>query len=98
MTSSPTERSSPLAERVEVSNTALTVQLTDGRVISVPLDWFPRLASANIEERNHWRLIGRGEGINWPDLDEDISVEGLLSGIRSQEGVQSFNSWNKSRP
>ena len=56
------------------------VRLGDGRTVSVPLSWFPRLASATAEQRADWRLIGRGEGIHWPQLDEDLSVAGLLAG------------------
>ncbi|TAJ04031.1 MAG: DUF2442 domain-containing protein [Planctomycetota bacterium] len=68
------------AIRVAVADDALQVDLVDGRRISVPLDWFPRLLQATPEQRGHWRLIGDGEGIRWPDLDEDISVAGLLRG------------------
>ncbi len=63
---------------VDVSDDYLRVQLEDGRFLSVPLTWFPRLVQATSEQRNNWRLIGRGVGIHWPDLDEDISVENLL--------------------
>ena len=61
----------------------MSVDLSDGRTISVPLEWFPRLVYAAPEERNNWRLIGRGHGIHWEDIDEDISVEGLLEGVHS---------------
>jgi hypothetical protein len=70
----------PLATDVKVSDTALHVALQDGREISAPLAWYPRLRDASPEARSHWRLIGRGEGIHWPEIDEDISVLGLLSG------------------
>ena len=63
---------------VTVSDKALTVTLSDGRTISAPLEWYPRLANASPKQRANWRLIGVGEGIHWPDVDEDISVEGLL--------------------
>ncbi len=63
---------------VRVDDTTLYVALRDGREISVPLEWFPRLLSASPEARADWRLIGAGEGIHWPMLDEDISIEGLL--------------------
>lgn len=72
-----------------IKNEALTVDLADGRTITVPLAWFPRLA--------HWRLIGGGEGIHWPDLDEDIRVASLLAGRRSQEASESLARWLKSR-
>jgi hypothetical protein len=70
---------------VAVSDDSLTLELSDGRVITVPVSWFPRLAHGTAAERNHSRLIGRGEGIHWPDLDEDISVESLLAGRKSNE-------------
>jgi Protein of unknown function (DUF2442) len=72
----------PLATRVETSEDELTVSLADGRRISVPLAWFPRLLNATTEERTEFRLIGGGEGIHWPRVDEDISVAGLLRGSR----------------
>lgn len=75
MTSSVREAA---ASRVRVSQRYLTVELRDGRRISAPLSWYPRLAEATTEERADWRLIGDGEGIHWPQLDEDISVSALL--------------------
>ena len=71
--------------------------LDDGRRISVPLDWYPRLAHGRVEERNNWELIGRGDGIHWPDLDEDIGVEGLLEGLKSAESPASFQRWLAAR-
>jgi len=70
----------PLAVDVRVSDHALHVVLQDGREISVPLAWYPRLRDASPSARRHWRLIGRGEGLHWPEVDEDISVLGLLAG------------------
>ena len=70
----------PDAEDVTVTEDTLTAELSDGRTISVPLAWYPRLVHATEEERGNWRLIGGGQGIHWPDLDEDVSVEGLLCG------------------
>ena len=70
----------PDAENVTITEDTLTVELIDGRAISVPLAWFPRLLHASQEERSQWRLIGKGQGIHWESLDEDISVEGLLVG------------------
>ena len=70
----------PDAEDVTVTEDTLTAELSDGRTISVPLAWYPRLVHATEEERGNWRLIGGGQGIHWPDLDEDVSVEGLLAG------------------
>ena len=83
----------PDAEDVKVSEDTLTAELSDGRTISVPLSWYPRLVHATPEERDNWRLIGPGEGIRWPDLDEDISVEMLLAGIPSGESPQGFKRW-----
>jgi len=65
---------------VSVSGEALTVDLADGRRISVPLDWYPRLLNARPAQRKNWRFLGCGVGIHWPDVDEDLSVEGLLRG------------------
>jgi hypothetical protein len=79
--------------QVDVSDAALTVDLLDGRAVSVPLLWFPRLVHGSPAERNHWRLIGRGEGIHWPDLDEDISVANLLAGKPSGESQRSLKRW-----
>lgn len=70
------------ARTVSVSDVELTVGLADGRVITVPLVWFPRLLNASVEARGRWELLGEGEGIHWPDADEDLSVEGLLAGSR----------------
>jgi hypothetical protein len=83
----------PNAERVIVAEDTLSVDLGDGRTISVPLAWFPRLLQSTPEERNNWRLIGRGRGIHWEDIDEDISVEGLLAGRPSGESQSSFKKW-----
>ncbi|MGE0282563.1 MAG: DUF2442 domain-containing protein [Rhizobiaceae bacterium] len=71
----------PIATDVSVSDAMLTVVLEDGRELSVPVAWYPRLRDANPNQRSNWRFIGRGEGIHWPDIDEDISVLGLLSGL-----------------
>lgn len=67
-----------LATDVHFDAERMTVQLSDGRDISVPVEWFPALRDATEEQRNNWRLIGKGVGIHWEDLDEDLSVEGLL--------------------
>src|SRR5882757_364125 len=83
----------PLARYVVVSDVALTVTLDDGRSVSVPLEWYPRLAHGTPAERNRWRLLGKGVGIHWPDLDEDISVDGILGGRKSMEGASSFKRW-----
>ncbi|MCA9451225.1 MAG: DUF2442 domain-containing protein [Nitrospira sp.] len=83
----------PSAQDVKVTDDTLSVDLGDGRTISVPLAWFPRLVHGTPKERNNWRLIGRGEGIHWEDLDEDISIEGLLAGHPSGESQTSFKKW-----
>lgn len=89
----PAEARVPLAQHVAVTEDALVVDLVDGRTVTVPLSWYPRLAHGTPEERANWRLIGRGEGIHWPDLDEDISVAGLLAGWPSGETQNSLRRW-----
>ena len=71
----------PYAEKVTVTDDTVSVDLSDGRTISVPLAWYPRLLHATPEERNNWRMIGRGHGIHWEDIDEDICVKSLVLGI-----------------
>jgi hypothetical protein len=83
MSTSPIELR-PLARSVIVSNDELSVHLADGRAITVPLVWFPRLLNATAAARSNWELLGDGEGIHWPDADEDLSVEGLLGGNRAR--------------
>lgn len=97
MTSSLIEISVPAATNVMVTDDTLTVDLNDGRTISVPLAWYPRLAHGTQEERAKWRLIGRGEGIHWPELDDDISVEGLIAGKPSGESQASLARWIETR-
>jgi hypothetical protein len=72
-------RIEPLAVEVSYTPDAVRVRLADGREVSAPLEWFPRLRDATPEQRGQWRLIGGGVGIHWPDLDEDLSVAGLLA-------------------
>ena len=81
------------AVNVHISEDTLTVDLDDSRTISVPIGWYPRLAHATSAECANWRLVGRGKGIHWPDLDEDIGVEGLLLGKKSSESPASLQSW-----
>lgn len=90
---SMTEMSVPDAMRVRVTEDSLTAELSDGRIISVPLVWYPRLVHATPEERSNWELIGSGEGIHWPDLDEDISIDMLLTGQKSGESQRSLKQW-----
>ncbi len=81
------------AQDITVTEDTLTVELSDGRSISVPLAWYPRLVHGTPEERANWRLIGQGTGIHWPALDEDISVENLLMGRASGESQKSLKRW-----
>ena len=82
-----------LAATVAVTDDTLTVELTDGRSISAPLAWYPRLLHASAAERRNWQLIARGEGIHWPDVDEDISVASLIAGRPSAESAASLQRW-----
>ncbi len=89
-----------IATKVTITNEALSVEIADGRTISAPLAWYPRLSHATAEERNSMQLIGGGRGIHWPALDEDISVANLLAGQPSAESQTSFKRWlaNRSKP
>jgi len=87
----------PCAVRAEADNGGIRVTLDDGRVMSVPLDWYPRLLHATDAERRNCDVFGNGTAIEWPDIDEHISVEGLLAGRRSGECAASFERWLKSR-
>lgn len=97
MRSLPIEIEVPEAQAVTVTDDTLAVELSDGRTISVPILWYPRLAYATPAERNNWQLIGRGIGIHWEDIDEDISVEGMLAGRPSGESQASLQRWLESR-
>jgi len=92
-----TELREAFAQSVSVSDDALVVDLADGRTIRAPLAWFPRLAHGTATERTNWRLIAGGEGIHWPELDEDISVESLLAGRGSGETQESLRRWLERR-
>ncbi len=81
------------ARNVVVTDESITVELDDGRTISVPVAWYPRLLHATPEERNNWRLIAKGDGIHWSDLDEDISIENMLFGKPSGESQRSLKQW-----
>ena len=85
------------AQNVVVTEDTLSVDLNDGRTISVPLAWYPRLLHGTIEERGNWQFIGDKEGVHWPDLDEDVSVENLLLGKPSGESQGSFKRWLEKR-
>ena len=88
-----TKLSEARAMDVTVTEDALMVDLEDARTISVPLVWYPRLSYATPQERDNWEISGAGYGIHWPDLDEDISVKGLLVGSSSGESQKSFERW-----
>lgn len=87
----------PTAVAIQVSDDWLTVDLMDGRMLRVPLEWYPRLVHATAAERAHWELLGNGYAIEWPDLDEHIGIEGLLAGRRSGESKQSLERWLQGR-
>ena len=72
----------PLAHSVNFTEYSMNVDLLDGRTISVPIAWFPTLSKASQSQRENWELLGDGEGIHWPEIDEDLSVSGLLAGAR----------------
>jgi Protein of unknown function (DUF2442) len=86
------------ATSVRVSDEALVVDLSDGRTVLAPLAWYPRLLHGTAADRNDHQLIGEGLGIHWPQLDEDISVEGILAGRKSYQSKESFDQWLASRP
>ena len=87
----------PRAENVSIIEDTLSVDLSDGRTISAPIAWYPRLLHATSQERENWELIGGGHGIHWKDIDEDISVENLLAGKSSGESQRSFKRWFEAR-
>jgi len=85
------------AQSLVITKDSLVVDLSDGRTITVPLAWYPRLLHGTADERSNWRWIGDREGIHWPDLDEDISVENLILGQPSGESQDSFRRWLEKR-
>lgn len=87
----------PKATSVSITAGTLTVELNDGRTLSVPLAWYPRLEHATAAEHSNWRLIGSGEGVVWPDIEEDISIEGLIAGRPSRETQASLQRWLDAR-
>jgi Protein of unknown function (DUF2442) len=95
--SPPIDITEARAQRISITDELLSVELADGRTITAPIVWYPRLAHATHAERSNWRLIGGGEGIQWPDIDEDISVAGLLAGRASGETQESLRRWLKGR-
>jgi Protein of unknown function (DUF2442) len=93
MSTSTADARTVAATQAVVTDDTLTVELADARTISAPLAWYPRLLRGTAEERARWRLIGQGNGLHWPDLDEDIRVENLLAGKPSGESQRSFAEW-----
>jgi hypothetical protein len=90
---------SVLLTAVRITEDTLTVDLNDGRTVTMALSQYPRLENATNLERSRWRLVGNGEGIFWPDLDEQISVGNIVAGIPSNESQRSFQDWlKKHRP
>jgi hypothetical protein len=87
----------PKATGATVTEDTLSVELEDGRTISVPIGWYPRLAHGTALERSNFQISGAGRGLHWPDLDEDIGVEGLLLGKKSTESPASFERWLQKR-
>ena len=87
----------PQAQNVVVTDDALTVDLSYGRTISVPLAWYPRLLHSPPNERNNWRFIGGNDGIHWPDIDEDISIKNIILGQPYGEIKNSFQRWLEER-
>lgn len=82
------QRDEPHAMDVAVTDDELSISLVDGRRMFAPLEWYPRLLHATEEQRRNWRLIGDGEGVRWEDIDEDISVAGVLAGVPSRESAE----------
>lgn len=87
----------PGVVNLTITDKRLTADLSDGRSIVVPLEWYPRLVHGSLKERNNWQLLGDGYAIEWPDLDEHIGIEGLLAGQRSGESKKSYERWLASR-
>ena len=93
MTSSAMEIEEARAQRVAIEDDSLTVDLVDGRTVIVPLAWYARLWHGTPEERKNFEIIGDGTLIHWPDLDEDLSISGILVGRKSGESQQSLKKW-----
>jgi hypothetical protein len=93
MSTSATDILEARADEVRVTADELVVELVDGRTLSVPLTWYPRLWYGTEAERSRFEIIGDGAYIHWPDLDEDLSITGMLAGRRSGESPESFKKW-----
>ncbi len=90
-------REIPTIQQATLTDDKLSVDLSHGHTISVPLVWYPRLLHGSTEERNNWRFIGGGKGIHWEQLDEDISAQNLILGQPSGESQKSFQRWFSNR-
>jgi hypothetical protein len=97
MSSSRIKDQQPQVEELSFTNDTIGISLVDGRMLVVPLAWYPRLRHASAEERSNYEIFGEGEYIHWPDLDEDLTVTGLLEGRRSAESATSLRRWLASR-
>ncbi len=97
MSISTDKRSEVLATNLRFSQESLIVDLADGRSVTLPLSWYPRLVHATKQERENWEMLFDGEGFHWPDLDEDLSVDGFVKGRPSGEGKRSFERWLKAK-
>lgn len=97
MNTSMDERALPTILSVATTAHAIQVELSDGRTILLPIDWYPRIAAGTAKERSHWRLVAKGAGVHWVDLDESVSVENILQGRPSGESQSSFQKWIDSR-
>jgi hypothetical protein len=97
MSFSAIDSESAVAANVRVDADSITIELKDGRVVSAPVGWYPRLSHGSDAERDNWRFIAGGRGIHWPDLDEDISIENILAGKPSGESQSSFKKWLEAR-
>ena len=97
MSTSAVDFEMPIAIDVSASDAELTVRLEDGRTISVPIHWYPRLAHGTLAERNHYEIDSFGEAIHWPDVDEDLSVKSIVAGWQSRETERSIRRWLEER-
>ena len=97
MSSLAVEVQEPRGKSVKVNDDEVVIDLVDGRTITVPLAWYPRLWHGSPQERNHFEIFADGAYIHWPDLDEDLTVAGMLAGQRSGESPQSLKKWLDSR-
>ncbi len=87
----------PRVTRVRSNSSTLIIDFEDGRAVHLPLVWYPRLFQATQAQRDHWTLIGPGIGVHWPDLDEDLSADGLMAGRPSMEFIKQHRGTGKSR-